>query len=75
MEASSLYVFKMMRCSYRPECLHVYFPALTELSAVAEGESGDQHLSVSLLSARPPQQILPCCPAAAGPHRQQGPHL
>lgn len=52
--------------------LHVSFPAPTELPAVAEGQSGDQHLSVTFVCARPPQQFLPCRPPTAGPHRQQG---
>lgn len=51
--------------------LHVSFLALTELPAVAEGQSRDQHLSVTFVCARPPQQFLPCCPPTAGPHRQQ----
>lgn len=52
--------------------LHVSFLAPTELPALAEGQSGDQHLPVTFVCARPPQQFLPRCPPAAGPHRQQG---
>ena len=70
-------VHQYFNCSHMNEYLSfpVSCAAVTELSAVAQGESWDQPLPVPLLCARPPQHNVPRCPPPAGPQRQQGAHL
>lgn len=69
--------FELLRMSRDQTIPSVYdVPAApAELPAVAEGESRDQLLSVSLVGTGPPQHLLPHRAADPGPHWQQGARL